>query len=467
MTGGAARPVEEDGVPRDLRGATLLGDFAHAPVLGAVERMDGALVAIDAGGDIAAVIRAGEPDHSPALAAARAAGRLERLPEGCVALPGFVDLHVHAPQHPQLGLALDRPLESWLFDYTFPLEARFADLGFARRAYAALVDDLLSRGTTTALMFATIHRDATRALADISLERGLRALVGKVSMDHPEGCPDYYRDVSADAAVEGARDLIAHVAGLGAGGMLAAVVTPRFIPACTDAALEGLGALARETGARVQTHAAESDWEVAHVRERTGLSDAEALDRFGLLGPRSVLAHGVFLDDADLRLMARRGAAVAHCALSNAYFAGAVFPLRAALEKGLRVGLGTDVSGGPDASMWSAMRMTVAASRMLASGVDPDRPAAQRGRPGAAVDWRAAFHLATAGGAAALDLPVGAFRPGLRFDAVAVRDAAAVEGGSAGLAAPEARLARLLHGAGREDIRAVYTDGVRRVPAPV
>jgi guanine deaminase len=245
--------------------------------------------------------------------------------------------------------------------------------------------------------------------------------------------------------------------------MLAAVVTPRFIPACTDAALEGLGALARETGARVQTHAAESDWEVAHVRERTGLSDAAALDRFGLLGPRSVLAHGVFLDDADLGLVARRGAAVAHCALSNAYFAGAVFPLRAALEKGVRVGLGTDVSGGPDA----AMRMTVAASRMLASGVDPDRPAAERGRPGAAVDWREAFHLATAGGAAALDLPVGAFRPGLRFDAVAVRDAAAVAGGPAALAAPEARLARLLHGAGREDIRAVYTDGVRRVPAPV
>jgi guanine deaminase len=266
--------------------------------------------------------------------------------------------------------------------------------------------------------------------------------------------------------VEGARDLIAHVAGLGAGGMLAAVVTPRFIPACTDAALEGLGALARETGARVQTHAAESDWEVAHVRGRTGLSDAEALDRFGLLGPRSVLAHGVFLDDADLGLLARRGAAVAHCALSNAYFAGAVFPLRAALEKGVRVGLGTDVSGGPDASMWSAMRMTVAASRMLASGVDPDLPPGERGRPGAAADWREAFHLATAGGAAALDLPVGTFRPGLRFDAVAVRDAAAVEGGPAALAAPEARLARLLHAAGREDIRAVYTDGVRRVPAP-
>ena len=113
----------------------------------------------------------------------------------------MVDCHVHAPQYPQLGLALDRPLEVWLDTYTFPLEARYADLGFAAPRYEALVDDLLALGTTTALYFATVHLDASKLLADICIDKGQRALIGKVVMDHPESCPDYYRDASAETAL--------------------------------------------------------------------------------------------------------------------------------------------------------------------------------------------------------------------------------------------------------------------------
>lgn len=444
--------------PADLRGFTLRGPFRHAPAPDRVERLDDALVALDGTGAIASVTPSDHPEHGARAAHAARAGTLARVPAGHVALPGFVDAHLHAPQHPQRGMALDLPLERWLQDRTFPLEARFADLAFAREAYAALVADLLAGGTTTAMMFATIHHDATLLLARLCAGAGLRALIGRVAMDCAQGCPDFYRDPSPEAAVEGTRRFLDAAADL-PGGLTQGVVTPRFIPACTDAALAGLGRLARETGAAVQTHCSESDWQHAHVRARTGRSDAEALDGFGLLGPRTVLAHAPFLSEADMDLVAARGAAVAHCPLSNAYFAGAVFPLRAAMARGVRVALGTDVSGGPDTGMVSALRMTVVASRMLESGVDPALPPERRGRPGSAVDWRTAFHLATAGGGAALGLPVGTFAPGMRFDALFMR---APDGPAPPGADADAALARLLHGAQRDDVAAVYVDGVRR-----
>jgi guanine deaminase len=407
----------------DLRGKTLLANGFHAPVMGEVETLTDVLIAIDADGAIGAVLRPGEPGYDERLRAEQAAGRLERLGAGQYLLPGFVDCHVHAPQYPQLGGALDVPLEVWLQQHTFPLEARYADIAFAKRAYGLLVDDLIANGTTTVLYFATIHRDATRALVDICLERGQRALIGKVAMDNPAECPDYYRDASADAALEGTRALIDYVRVHpdNRAGLVKPVVTPRFIPSCTDGALSGLGQLARECGCHVQTHCSESDWEHGYVLARHGMTDADSLDRFGLLGRHTMLAHANLLTPTDVETLKTRQAAVAHCPLSNAYFSGAVFPLRAALEKGLHVGLGTDISGGPSASMLENCRAAVTVSRMLESGVDPALPEDRRGvgKP-ARIDFRHAFHVATAGGAIALDLPVGWFAPGRRFDAIVV-----------------------------------------------
>src|SRR5690606_18411352 len=155
-------------------------------------------------------------------------------------------------------------------------------------------------------------------------------------------------DASPEAAIAGTFEVIDHIRSHAGNrdGRVKPVVTPRFIPSCTDAALEGLGALARECGCHVQTHCSESDWEHGYVLARHGMTDATSLDRFGLLRDGSVLAHGNFLTADDMDLLAARRAAVAHCPVSNAYFAGAVFPLRSALEKGVRVGLGTDISGG-------------------------------------------------------------------------------------------------------------------------
>jgi guanine deaminase len=406
-----------------LRNKWLLARGFHAPVCGTVEILNGVLIAIGPDGIIVDVAYPAQTRFDELKAEATRQGSLEKLPDGSFILPGFVDCHVHAPQYPQLGSALDVPLEVWLHKYTFPLEARFAELAYARRVYEILVADLLANGTTTALYFATIHQEATRLLADICLEKGQRALVGKVAMDHPENCPDYYRDASPEVAVEGTRALIDYVFAHpdNRDGLVKPVITPRFIPACTDAALEGLGRLAQECGCHVQTHCSESDWEHAYVLDRHGMTDAASLDHFGLLGRKTMLAHSNFLTASDMELLKVREAAVAHCPLSNAFFAGAVFPLRAALEKGLNVGLGTDISGGPSASMFEASRHAIAVSRMLEAGVDPEKAAAERasGQP-ARIDLRHAFHVATAGGAKALDLPVGQFAPGYAFDAILI-----------------------------------------------
>ncbi|TCL65146.1 guanine deaminase [Rhizobium sp. BK251] len=448
----------------DLRNKTICASGFHAPERGRIDVLDDALIEIGGDGAIAAIHRHGEPNYRTIRDAREASGELLTLPAGAYLLPGFVDLHVHAPQYPQLGSALDVPLEVWLHKYTFPLEARYEDLGFARQSYQPLVEDLLSNGTTTALYFATVHQEASRALVDICLEKGQRALVGKVVMDNEAECPDYYRDASPDAAVKGTREFIDYVRGHpGNGeGHVLPVVTPRFIPSCTDATLAELGAIVRECGCHVQTHCSESDWAHQYVLSRHGMTDAQSLDRFGLLGRRTVLAHSNFLTEADMETIRTRESAVAHCPISNVYFAGAVFPLRAALEKGIHVGLGTDVSGGPSVSMFENCRGAMLASRLLESGVDPGLPPEERGTFGTArIDFRDAFYVATAGGGIALDLPVGQFSPGYQFDAFVV-DTTAEKGTIRlweELDRGEDILQKIIYTASRANIGAVWVSG--------
>ena len=449
----------------DMRNALISGTFFHAPVCGSIEILADALVDVDGTGTIREVLTPADSGYAARKSDAARAGTLVSLPVGCYVLPGFVDLHIHAPQYPQLGTALHVPLEVWLQEHTFPLEARYADAAFAERVYDLLVGDLLALGTTTAVFFATIHQEATRRMVDSCLKHGLRALVGKVAMDNVDSCPDYYRDASVDAALEETQALIDYVRAHPANGagLVLPVVTPRFIPACTDPLLEGLGALARSNSCHVQTHCSESDWEHSVVFERYGRSDAAALDGFGLLGRTTVLAHCNFLSASDMDVMAGRGAGVAHCPLSNIYFAGAVFPLRRALAKGLRVGLGTDISGGPSASLLDNCRAAVAASRLLEDGVDPLLARAARGQADARVDWKTAFHLATAGGADVLDLPIGSIQPGRQFDAILI-DAAAPLGTIRtldGVDDPENVLQKIIYNASRANIRDVWIAGRR------
>ncbi len=380
-----------------------------------------AVVEVDNAGAIVAVHdRSTSEGATSGRAALDSAAERVELEPFTVLMPGLVDLHIHAPQWPQLGTGLDLPLERWLFDYTFPLEARYADAEFAATVWDDLVPSLLAMGTTTAVYFSSNHLQATTALARACARHGQRALVGRVAMDHPAGTPEWYRDATASAGVEASAASIEAVTAVGS-PLVEPIITPRFTPACTDALLEGLGELAAATGVRVQTHCAESDWHCEYALDRFGVSDSTALNRFGLVRPRTVLAHSDHLTADEMVLVAGRGAGVAHCPLSNAYFANAVFGVRRALAAGVGVGLGSDIAGGARPGLLGVCQDAVTVSRMLEDGVDPALGATDRGVPESRIDTLTAFWLATAGGAAVLDLPVGLIEPGRHFDAIAVR----------------------------------------------
>jgi len=400
----------------------FVANVMHTPVCGQLEVLPEAVVVAGRDGAIKAI----HPRESPLAGreAQRFAAMNNLVTFGAdqYLLPGLVDLHIHAPQWPQLGKALDLPLEEWLQTYTFPLEARYADTTYAQAVYESLVGALLANGTTTAVYYATLHLPATQILADICIRRSQRALIGRVAMDDAQQCPSYYRDPSAMVAEAETRAFIGYVQTMPGNqdGLVRPVITPRFIPSCTDDLLRRLGALARETGCHVQTHCSESDWEHGYVLARCGKTDTAALDEFGLLSRRTILAHGNFVGDDDVGLIRARGAGIAHCPLSNVYFSDAIFPLRKLLQQGVNVGLGSDIAGGASPSILENARHAVIASRLLESGVDPEQERSRRRRPDSRIDALTAFWLATAGGGIALELPIGVFKEGYQFDAMLV-----------------------------------------------
>ena len=341
-----------------------------------------------------------------------------RLADGQYFLPGFVDLHVHAPQWAQSGTALDLPLHDWLNTYTFPLEAKYADLDFAATVYEDLVQTLLANGTTTALYFATVHKEASLLLAEICAKKGQRGLVGKVVMDDPAQNPDYYRDINTETALADTEEFILAVQELAKQVKQGVypVVTPRFIPSCTTEALKGLGELAAKYDTHIQSHCSESDWEHEYVQNRFHKHDAFALHDFGLLGDKSVMAHCNFLDDDDAELFAKTGTAIGHCPLSNAYFANSVIPIARFRDKGIDIGLGTDISAGATPSLYDNAKQSVVSSRMLEDGVNNALPAEERGVPNSRITINEAFYFATAGGGESLSLPIGRIQENYTWD---------------------------------------------------
>jgi guanine deaminase len=422
------------------------------------------VVAVGDDGVITAVEDAGSTAAQALVDTAGAAGvPCVATDPGSVLLPGVIDLHVHAPQWPQLGTGLDLPLEEWLFAHTFPLEARYADAAFAASVWPDLVGTLLRHGTTTAVYFGTNDRAATTALAHEAVRQGQRAYVGRVAMDHPEGTPEWYRDASPSAGVAASALSIEEIRAADAGrGLVQPIITPRFTPACTDALLEGLGELASATGALVQTHCSESDWAHGYSLDRFGTTDTTALERFGLLRDGTVLAHSNHVTDDDAALIVGHRSGIAHCPLSNAYFADAVLPVRHLIDAGVRVGLGTDVAGGASPSLLGQCHDAVTVSRLLRDGVDRSLDRSARGVAGSAIDTTYAFWLATVGGASVLGAPLGLIEAGRRFDAVLVDTSS--RGGSLrvwpGLDDPARTFEKIVRLAGPADITTVWVDGL-------
>lgn len=376
------------------------------------------LFCINTEGMIERIIAPQDPDFQPLLDAYQGTDTFHRLAEGQYLLPGFIDLHVHAPQWAQSGTALDIPLYDWLNTYTFPLESKFSDLEFAKKVYEDVVSTLLANGTTTALYFATVHKEASILLAEICASKGQRGLVGKVVMDDPAQNPEYYRDADTSSALADTEEFILAVQALAKSAKQGVypVVTPRFIPSCTDEGLRGLGELAAKYDTYVQSHCSESDWAHGYVQERFRKNDAFALHDFGLLRDKSVMAHCNFLDDEDVQLFAETGTAIAHCPVSNAYFANSVIPVAHFHAEGVEIGLGSDISGGFSPSLFDNIRQAVISSRMLEDGVNPSLPAKERGVPGSRITIHEAFYLATAGGGESLSLPIGRIEENYAWD---------------------------------------------------
>lgn len=395
------------------------GPIFHTSKLGELNYHKEAIIEVDENGVIAGVYDEKDTNYPTKLTQAQSSKQLVELEEGQYFLPGFIDLHIHAPQWPQAGIALDKPLNVWLDQHTFPLEAKYSDIDFARTVYSDLVDQLLSRGTTTGLYFATIHVESSLELARICAKKGQRALVGKVVMDDKEENPDFYRDESTERALKDMEEFIIRLKeemkDVKQG--VYPVVTPRFVPSCTDQALAGCGELAHKYNTHVQSHCSEGDWQHNFVIDRfNGKRDTEVLRDFGLLGPKSVMAHSVFLNEADGEIFKETNTAVGHCPISNAYFANAVAPVKRLLDQGVTVGLGTDISGGFSPSLYDNVKQAVISSRMLQDGVDIELSSPERGVDDSRLSMVEAFYLVTTGGGEALDLPIGDIRPGHACD---------------------------------------------------
>lgn len=265
--------------------------------------------------------------------------------------PGFIDTHLHAPQLEMIGSYGGHLLE-WLNRYTFPTEAKFADAKHARRVAGALFEQLERNGTLCALMFSTSHTEATNIFFEEAERARFRGIIGKTLMDR-NAPAQLLQD--PQIAYQDSRELLRKWNGR---GLLGYAVSPRFAPTSSPRLLELAGALVKEfPNIYVQTHISENLAEVQWVREL--FPDAEhyagVYDRYGLLGERTVLAHGVHLTDPELDLIRARGARVAHCPNSNLFLGSGLFPLQRVRDHGVRVALGTDIGAGTTPSMFNAM----------------------------------------------------------------------------------------------------------------
>ncbi|KAJ3794800.1 hypothetical protein GGU11DRAFT_841742 [Lentinula aff. detonsa] len=417
------------------------GTFVQCPSLGELEIFDDWLIAVDDSGYITHF----EPAQSSDL--------LRRnepinLPLGTFLLPPFNDLHLHAPQFLYQGNGLDLPLLEWLNQYAFKAEEKLdRDPGLARTVYRRLGQRLIKAGTGAVCLFGTLKEETNIILAEEMQSAGIRAFVGKVSMDISSR-PSYI-EASSSVAIDAAREfgekldrtcsVPSSTTSQSRPQLVHPVITPRFVPTCSDELLHGLGALSAEKGWRIQSHMAESSDQVEWVKKERGDDDIHIFEKHNLLTPRTIQAHCTYLSPSSAPLASQRssqdpfillhhlGTAIAHCPLSNIYFsASRAFCLREALEAQVKVGLGTDIAGGYSLDIMSAMRTAVAVSRVREGERDRERMALQNvdtssNGKSLAIDWKESLFLATLGGARALGVESGVFKVGAPFDAQQIR----------------------------------------------
>lgn len=365
----------------------------------------------------------------------------------CLIIPGLTDLHVHAPQYTFRAMGMDMELLEWLETNTFPEEAKYQDLEYARRAYRIFTDNLKRSATTRACIFGTIHRDATLLLMDQLEQSGLVTYVGKVNMDR--NCPDYLREESAEESgiqtVEWIKDVLHKKY-----QNTMPILTPRFTPSCSDELMENLKKIQMYYQIPVQSHLSENPGEIAWVKELCPWSEfyGDAYDRFGLFGAdcKTVMAHCVYSGKEEQQRMKENGVFIAHCPESNMNLSSGVAPVRTFLEEGMHVGIGSDVAGGSTENLFKAMALAIQASklrwRMQDDGLKP-------------LTLEEVFYIATKGGGEFFG-NVGSFEPGFELDAVVLDDTRIVHSQNLDV---RARLERMIYLADEREVRAKYVRG--------
>ena len=325
---------------------------------------------------------------------------------GLLLVPGFIDCHVHYPQTERIA-AHGAQLLDWLDRHIFPAEEAFADRAHADTIAAFFLDELLSNGTTSALVFATMHMQSVDALFDAALARNMRIISGKTLMDRQAPA------ALCDTAERGRAESEALIARWRNRGRLGYAVTPRFALTSTPAQLATTGdLLAAHPDALLHTHLSENLGEIAAVAAAFPQA-ADYLDvyaQYGLVGPRSVFAHGIYLDDSAMKRLSAAGSAIAFCPTSNLFLGSGLFDLARADAHGVGVGIGTDVGAGTSFSILHTLGEAYKVCQMRGVSLDPFR----------------ALWLATGAGAAALSMSdrVGSLAPGQEADFVLL-DAAA------------------------------------------
>ncbi len=360
-------------------------------------------------------------------------------------LPGLIDLHTHAPQYAFRGMGMDKQLLDWLETYTFPEEAKYAQPAYAARAYEIFVRDLADSATTRACIFGTLHVPATLELMRQLETTGLICYVGKVNMDR--NSPDCLCEVSAEQSGDATEQWLRACP---TDSRIRPILTPRFVPSCSDALMERLHDLQQRYQLPVQSHLSENRSEIEWVKQLNSKASsyADAYRMFDLFGGDvpTIMAHCVSCEPQEIELLRARGVYVAHCPQSNENLASGIAPVRRYLEEGICIGLGTDMAAGSTLSIFRAMGEAVQMSKLYWRYVD------DQAKPLTAAE---AFYLGTKGGGSFFG-KVGSFEDGYELDAVVMDDSALYTPLEL---RPEQRLERLLYLSDQCVMRRKYVAG--------
>ena len=278
-----------------------------------------------------------------------------------VLIPAFSDLHVHAPQYLNRGLEMDLLLEDWLNKCTFPLEAKYADPGFAKLVYDAFVDDMLANGTMHACVYGTIHSEATSYLIERMDKAGIKGFVGKVNMDRSAPA-----DLTEDPE-ESVRETEALLEKYSGNRNTKPILTPRFAPTCTGKLLYDLGNLGKKYGVGMQTHLVESLWEAeqARVLFPECSCDTEIYEKAGLMGNGPVIGgHFIFPSEDDIRIMQKYDSYAVQCPDATVSVIAGIMQTGSLLDRGMKIGLGSDISAGHHIGVYTQAARAVQLSKL-------------------------------------------------------------------------------------------------------